>query len=126
MLRLAGCSLFAAALFVAACGGDDGPPGSVQSGCNKYAMEKAKHWADSPDGLIPGVITVGFIKGTTGPKAAAFLKTLETSYWLPMPFHEFGVVCTDEGHEQAWADLLKQHDIVEWSHREGTRPLAAP
>ncbi len=114
--------LLATLLLLAAACGDHGPPGSVQANCNRYALDHAA--ADSPDGLIPGVVSVGFIKGTTGPEAAAFLKETGTSYWLPTPWREFAVVCTRKGHEEAWADRLKEHDIVEWAHREGTRPLA--
>jgi hypothetical protein len=112
-------------LILSSCSGDSGPEGSVQSDCFKYASEKAKDWQDSEDGLVPGVLTLGFVKDTKIAAAARYLDTLETSYYIPTPYREAAILCTDEGWEDHWEAILDAEDaIIEWAHREGVTPLA--
>ena len=120
-------TILAAGLFVsllAACSGDSGPEGSFQGDCRKYAEKQARDWRNSEDGLIPGVLTVGFVKDTKIAAAKRYLDTLGTSFEIPAPYREFAVVCTDEGWEDHWEGILDADPIVEWAHREGITPLA--
>jgi hypothetical protein len=122
MLRLAAPILFAVSL-LAACS-DSGPEGSYQGDCRKYAEKQAKDWRNSEDGLIPGILTVGFVKDTKIAAAKRYLDTLDTSFEIPTPWREAAVVCTDKGWEDHWEAILDADPIVEWAHREGITPLA--
>jgi hypothetical protein len=124
-LRLAPLLIATGCFLLSACQGESGPEGSVQSDCLDYASEKAQNWADSQDGLIPGILTVGFVKDTKIAAAKRYLETLETSFYIPTPYREAAVVCTDEGWEDHWEAILDAEDaVIEWAHREGITPLA--
>jgi hypothetical protein len=116
-----GAIIAASALALVTSCGESGPEGSVQADCFDYAQERISDWAAAPDGLAPGVVTVGFIKDTKIAAAKRFLETLETSYYIPTPWLEFAVICTDEGWEEHWVDVVKADPMVEWAHREGVQ-----
>lgn len=126
-MRGGGSLLLAVAALLAACGGggESGPEGSVDDYCRDYAYRKTTVYDPSKGELIPGILTLGLAPGMKPQEAAAFLKTLGTSYYMPLPYQEFAVLCVKEGYEEQWVEIAKTHDKVEWAHREGVRRLDA-
>jgi hypothetical protein len=112
----------ALALLVFGCDGDSGPEGSVSENCREYAEKQARR-ADPDAPLIPGVITVGFIEDVGRPGPGDRLEALGTTYVIPLPYQQAGVVCVKPGHEERWIEILKSQDWIEWAHTE--RPLPA-
>jgi hypothetical protein len=102
--------------------GTSGPPGSVSDECSKYALNHAES-AKVDDPFIKGVVTVGFKEGPDGPGAALLLKTLGTTFYMPLPYHQTAFICVKPGYEKAWVAQMKALDWVEWAHTEGVHPL---
>jgi hypothetical protein len=104
-------------------GGEPGPPGSLGSGtkCDQYSLDKARH-ADIDERYVDGVISLGFKEGPDSRQAAALMHTLETSFYMPLPFAEYALVCVKDGYEDEWVERIQALDWVEYVHREGVRP----
>jgi hypothetical protein len=66
---------------------------------------------------------VRFNPGPDGPEAARLLKTLETSYTIPLPFGELAVVCVEGGYEEEWTDRIEANEWVEFVRRQSVNPL---
>jgi hypothetical protein len=102
--------------------GASGPPGSVSDKCQDYALKNAEA-ATLDDPFVKGVVTIGFKEGPSSPQAALLLKTLGTTYYMPLPYHQTAFICVKPGYELAWVDQMKALDWVEWAHVEGVHPL---
>lgn len=122
-MRYVAAGALASLTLLAACGGgSSGPPGSIDTDCRGYAQDKTIH-AALTDRYIDGIISVGLKPGHDAREANEFAATLETAYFVPLPYIDYALVCVKEGHEDEWIARIKALDWVEWSHREGIRPL---
>jgi hypothetical protein len=92
--------------------------------CRRELVESTRS-AKVSDRYIKGVVSVGLNKGTTAIEAREMLQDMQANFFVPSPWQEYVVVCVPHGEEEAWVERFDQQDIVEWSHREGVRPLEA-
>ena len=92
--------------------------------CRRELVESTRS-AELTDRYIKGIVSVGLNKGTTAVQARDMLLDMKTNFFVPSPWQEYVVVCVPHGEEEAWVERFDQEEIVEWSHREGIRPLEA-
>jgi len=102
--------------------GTSGPPGSVSEECSDYALKNAEA-AKVDDPFIKGVVTIGFKEGPSSPQAALLLKTLGTTFYMPLPYRQTAFICVKEGYEKSWVEQMKALDWIEFAHTEGVHPL---
>ncbi len=102
--------------------GTSGPPGSVSNECSKYAYDQARS-AGVRDPFIKGIVSIGLKEGPNSTAAAALLRAIGTTYYMPLPYHQAAFVCVKPGYESDWIDRMKAMDWVEWAHAEGVHPL---
>jgi hypothetical protein len=108
--------------FFADSGGASGPPGSIDTNCQKYRTKNQQD-AKLDDPFVKGVVDIGIVEGTKQVEAAALIKSLGTSAFLPFPYRENAFVCTKKGYEEEWVERLRALDWVEWAHVEGVTPI---
>jgi hypothetical protein len=92
--------------------------------CRRELGESTRS-AQITDRYIKGIVSVGLNEGTTAIEAREMLRDMQANFFVPSPWQEYVVVCVPHGDEQKWVDRFDEKEIVEWSHREGVRPLEA-
>jgi len=103
-------------------GGSAAADGSISDDCQQYALDNAQH-ASIHDQFIKGIVTIGFKEGPDSPQAALLLRTIGTTFYMPLPYHQTAFVCVQAGREQEWVARMKALDWVEWAHVEGVHGL---
>lgn len=100
-------------------------PNCVSTGenCSKYRIERQRN-AHIKDSFVKGIVDIGLVEDTNVSEAAAFLKTVGTSTYMPIaPYQQAAFICVKDGHEQEWVDRMKTFEWVEWAHVEGVTPI---